>query len=130
MVIINIAALVVAIAVVALVVALIPLIRELKATAVALRVLAVNVETDIQPTIKELHDALIDLNVLTAGAADKVEDIKCFMSAVGETGRGLRTISNFVGGAAGAIAKSSMWLTGAKAAGTYVLDRFTKKGRI
>lgn len=130
MVIINIAALVIAIAVVALVVTLVPLIRELKATAVALRELAVNLETDILPTIKELHAALADLNVLTAGAAEKVEDIQCFMSAVGETGRGLRTISSIVSSAAGAISKSSMWLTGAKAAGTFVLDRFTKKGRI
>lgn len=130
MIIINIAALVVAIAVVALVVALVPLIRELKATAVTLRELAVNLETDILPTIKELHDALADLNVLTAGAAEKVEDIQCFMSAVGETGRGLRTITTVVGGAAGALAKSSLWLTGVKAAGTFMLDRFTKKGRI
>ena len=88
MVIINIAALVVAIAVVALVVALIPLIRELKASAVAVRELAINVEADILPTIKELHNALEDLNVLTAGAAEKVVDIQCFMSAVGETGTG------------------------------------------
>lgn len=128
MVIINIAALVVAIAVVALVVALIPLIRELKATAVVLREFAVKVETDIQPTIKELHAALSDLNVLTAGAAEKIEDIQCFMSAVGETGRGLRTISSIVGGAAGALSRSSVWLTGAKVAGSFMLDRLTKKG--
>jgi len=128
MVIINIAALVVAIAVVALVVALIPLIRELKASAVAVRELAINVEADILPTIKELHNALEDLNVLTAGAAEKVVDIQCFMSAVGETGRGLRTISSIVGGAAGVLAKSSLWLTGAKVAGSFMLDRLTKKG--
>jgi uncharacterized protein YoxC len=127
MIIINIAAIVVAIAIVALVVSLIPLIRELKATAVTVREIAVRMETDIQPTIKELHETLGELNVITAGAADKVEDIKCFMSAVGETGRGLRTISTVVGGAAGALAKSSLWFTGAKVAGSFLLDRFTKK---
>jgi uncharacterized protein YoxC len=129
MIIINIAAIVVAIAVVALVVALIPLIRELKATAVTVREIAVRMETDIQPTIKELHETLSDLNLLTAGAAEKVEDVQCFMSAVGETGRGLRTISSLVGGAATALSKSSLWLTGAKVAGSFMVDRFIKKRR-
>ena len=127
MIILNIAAIVVAIAVVALVVALIPLIKEVKATAVTVRDLAVRMETDIQPTMKELHDTLTELNVITAGVADKVEDVQCFMSAVGETGRGLRTISSVVGGAAGTISKTSLWLTGAKVAGSFLLDRFTKK---
>jgi len=128
MIIINIAAVVVALAVVALVITLIPLIRELKTTAVTVREIAGRMEMDIQPTIKELHNTLIELNVITAGAAEKVEDIQCFMSAVGETGRGLRTISSVVGGAAGALSKSSLWLTGAKVAGSFVYDRFTKKG--
>jgi len=129
MIIINIAAIVVAIAVVALVISLIPLIKELKTTAVAVREIAGRMETNIQPTMKELHDALTDLNVLTNGAAEKVEDIQCFMAAVGETGRGLKTISSVVSGAAGAVAKSSLWLTGAKVAGSYMLERITKKRR-
>lgn len=129
MIIINIAAVVVAIAVVALVISLIPLIKELRTTAVAVRETVVRMEAEIQPTMKELHNALADLNVLTAGAAEKVEDVQCFMAAVGETGRGLRTISSVVGGAAGAIARSSLWLTGAKVAGSYMLERFTKKRR-
>lgn len=128
MVIINIAAVVVAFAVVALVVALIPLIRELKTTAVALREVAIRIDTEIEPTLKELHVVLADLSVITAGAAEKVEDVKNFMTVIGETGRGLRTISNVVGGAAGVLSKSSMWLTGAKVAGSFLLDRLTKKG--
>ena len=127
MIIINIAAVVVAIAVVALVISLIPLIRELKATTVTVREIAVRMEADIQPTIKELQDTLADLNVLTAGVADKVEDVQCFMSAVGDTGRGLRTISSVVGGAAGALSKSSLWFTGAKVAGSFILERLNKK---
>ena len=127
MIIINIAAVVVAIAIVALVVSLIPLIRELKATAVTVREIAVKMETEIQPTIKELHETLADLSVITAGTAEKVEDIQCFMSAVGETGRGLRTISAVVGGAAEALSRSSLWLTGAKVAGSFLLEKVTKK---
>lgn len=127
MIIINIAAVVVAIAVVALVVALIPLIRELKTTAVTVREIAVRMEADIQPTIKELHDTLTDLNLLATGAAEKVEDVQCFMSAIGDTGRGLRTIGSVIGGAAAALSKSSLWLTGAKVAGSFMFDRFIKK---
>jgi len=127
MIVINIAAVVVAIAVVALVVALIPLIKELKTTAVTVREMVARVEADIQPTIQELHNTLADLNVLTAGAAEKIEDVQCFMSAVGETGRGLRTISSVVSGAATALSKSSLWLTGAKVAGSFLLEKITKK---
>jgi uncharacterized protein YoxC len=127
MILINIAALIVAVAVVILVIALIPLIRELKATSIAVREFVVNVETDLHPTIKELHDALADLNVITSGAAEKVEDVKRFMSAVGETGKGLRTLSAVVNGTATALSNSSLWLTGAKVAGSYMLERLTKK---
>jgi uncharacterized protein YoxC len=129
MIIINIAAVVVAIAVVALIISLIPLIKELRITAVTVRETVIRIETEIQPTIKELNDALADLNVLTAGAAEKVEDVQCFMEAVGETGKGLKTISSVVSGAAGAVSRSSLWLTGAKVAGSYMFERFTKKRR-
>jgi uncharacterized protein YoxC len=128
MILINIAALIIAVAVVVLVIALIPLIRELKESSIALREFVVKVESDIHPTIKELHAVLADLEVITAGAADKVEDVKHFMSAVGETGKGLRTISTVVSGIAGTVANSSVWLTGAKVAGSYLLEKLLKKG--
>lgn len=127
MIIINIAAVAVAIAVVALVIALIPLIKELRTTAVMVREIAVRIETEIQPTLKELQAALADVNVLTSGVAEKVEDVQCFMAAVGDTGRGLKTISAVVGGATEVFSKSSLWLTGAKVAGSYIVDRFVKK---
>lgn len=129
MVLINIAALIVAVAVVVLVAALIPLIRELKATSVALREFVVKVDSDIQPAIRELNTVLADLSLLTAGAAEKVEDVQCFMDAVGETGRGLRTISTVVSGVAGVFSRSSLWLTGAKVAGSYVFEKMIKKER-
>jgi len=127
MILINVAALIVAVAVVVLVIALIPLIRELKASAIAVREFVVRVDADIQPTIKELHAVLADLTVITAGAADKVEDVKMFMSAVGETGKGLRTISTVVGSVAAAFANSSLWLTGAKVAGSCLVEKLIKK---
>lgn len=127
MILINIAALLVAVAVVVLVITLIPLIRELKATSIAVREFVVKVETDLHPTMQELQNSLADLNVLTAGAAENVEEVKCFMSAVGETGRGLRKISSVVSGTAEVFSRSSLWLTGARVAGSYMLDNLTKK---
>jgi len=127
MILINIAALIVAVAVVVLVIALIPLIRELKASSIALREFVVKMDNEVQPTIKELHAVLADLSVLTSGTAEKVEDVKCFMSAVGETGKGLRTISTVVSSISGALASSSLWLTGAKVAGSFMLEKLTRK---
>lgn len=127
MVLINIAALVVAVAVVALVITLVPLISELRQTVAALRELTVKLDREVEPTIRELQKTLADIQVITGGAADSVDEMKCFMSAVGETGRGLRTISSVVSGAAEVLAKSSLWLTGAKVASSFVMDRISRK---
>ncbi len=123
----NIAAVIVAIAMIVLVVVLIPLIMELRRTSTAVREFVERMEADLKPTIVEVNKTLADLQVLTGGAAERVEDIKCFMSAVGETGRGLRTISTVVSGAAGALTTSSLWLTGAKVAGSFMMDKLIKK---
>lgn len=125
--ILNIAALIVAGAVVVLVVMLIPLIMELRKTATTVRESVERLEAEIRPTLAELNRTLEDVQVLTSGAAEKMEDIQCFMSAIGETGRGLRTISTVVSVAASALSRSSLWLTGAKVAGTYVVDKLIKK---
>ena len=65
--------------------------------------------------------------LLTGGVSEKMEDIQCFMSAVGETGRGLRTIGSVVSGVAGAFTASSVWMTGAKVAGSFMMEKLTKK---
>mgnify|MGYP001111601452 CR=1 FL=1 len=125
--IINIAVVVVAVAMVVLVAVLVPLIAELRRTAIALRESIERIEADVRPAIAEVNRTLADLQILTSGAADKVEDVKSFMAAVGETGRGLRTISSVVSGVAGTLTKSSLWLTGAKVAGSFVMDKIKKK---
>lgn len=123
----NVAAVIIAVAMIVLVVFLIPLIMELRRTATTVRGFVERMEAQVTPTLTELNRTLADLQVLTSGAAEKVEDIQCFMSAVGETGRGLRTISTVVSGAASALTKSSLWLTGAKVAGSFVMDKIIKK---
>lgn len=127
MMIVNIAALVVAFAVVALVVTLIPLIRELKRSAEAIRETTSRLEAEVHQTLQQLNKTMVEVNILTSGAAEKVDDVKEFMSAIGDTGRGLRTISSVVGGAAQAFSKSSLWLAGAKVAGSFVMDKLVKK---
>jgi len=129
MVFINIAAVVVAAAVVVLVIFLIPLIRELKATAISLRETASRIENDILPTVKELHEVLAEVSVITEGAAEGMESVKTLMSAVGETGKGLHAIGSVVSNAAGTLSRSTLWLTGAKVAGKYLMERLTKKRR-
>lgn len=127
MMLINLAAVAVAVAMIVLVMFLVPLIMEMRRTATTLREFIERMEADLKPTIKELNATLADLQILTNGAAEKVEDVQCFMSAVGETGRGLRTISTIVSGAAGALSKSALWMTGAKVAGSFLMDKLIKK---
>ncbi|HXC93905.1 MAG TPA: DUF948 domain-containing protein [Geobacteraceae bacterium] len=129
MIFVNIAAVVVAAAVVVLVIFLVPLIRELKATAISLREIASRVENDILPTVKELHEVLNEVSVITEGAAEGMESVKSLMSAVGETGKSLHMIGSVVSNAAGALSRSTLWLTGAKVAGSYLMEKLTKKRR-
>ena len=127
MVFVNIAAIVVAAAVVVLVFFLVPLIRELKATVISVRESASRLENDIQLTIKDLNEVIADVSVITEGAAENAENIRTFMYAVGETGKGLQVLGAVVGGAANALSKSSLWLTGARVAGSYLMEKLTKK---
>jgi uncharacterized protein YoxC len=127
MIFVNIAAVVVAAAVVVLVVFLIPLIRELKTTAVSLREIASRMENDILPTVKELHEVLAEAKVITDGAAESMDSVKSLMSAIGETGKSFHAIGTVVGNAAGVLSKSTLWLTGAKVAGSYLRDKLIKK---
>ncbi len=129
MVFVNIAALVVAAAVVVLVFFLIPLIRELKAAAISFREIACRLENDIQPTIRELNGVLADVSVIAEGAAESIGTVRTFVSTVDEANKGLRTIVSVVGGAAGVFSKSTLWLTGAKVAGSFLMEKLTKKRR-
>jgi uncharacterized protein YoxC len=125
--IVGISAAVAAITLVVLAGFMIPAFVEIRKTAAATREFITQTETELKPALKELHETLAGLRVLTEGAADKVEDVHSFMEALGDTGRNLRTINNIVGAVAGVMASSSIWLTGAKVAGKFIVDRFSKK---
>jgi uncharacterized protein YoxC len=86
-----------------------------------------HLETEVKPVLVDLHDTLGNLKVLTEEAAGRVENVKTFMEAAGDTGRSLHTINTVVKTVSGAMSKSSLWVTGAKVAGKFVLNRFFKK---
>ncbi|HEY6871972.1 MAG TPA: DUF948 domain-containing protein [Geobacteraceae bacterium] len=125
---ISIAVVVVAVTIVILAVFAIPAFIEARKTAVAAREFLAHTDTELQPALKNLHLIIHDLKEMTAEAAEKTGDVKLFMEALGDTGRNLRTINAVVGAVAGVLSTSSLWITGAKAAGRLIRNRFSKKG--
>lgn len=128
MVVISTAVVIVAITFVILAVFAIPAFIEARKTAVAAREFLARTDTELQPALKSLHLIIHDLKEMTAEATEKSGDLKLFMEALGDTGRNLRTINTVVGAVAGVLSASSLWMTGARAAGRLILERFSKKG--
>jgi len=128
MVIISVATVVVAIALVALSCFAIPVLIELRKTLAELRQFTTSTEQQMKPLLQELHETLADLKGLTCDASDRVEEVRNFTEAISDTGRHVRSINSILGTATSVITSSSLWLTGAKVAGKFVLDRFSKKG--
>jgi uncharacterized protein YoxC len=126
---IGVAVVVMAVTMVILVAFLIPVCIEIRKTATAMREFIAGTESDLKPVLYELRKTLHELKSITEGAATKTEDVKQFMEALGDTGRNLRTINNVVGAMAGVLASSSAWITGARVAGSFLLERLSKKRR-
>ncbi|RNC73226.1 MAG: DUF948 domain-containing protein [Desulfuromonadales bacterium] len=112
---------------VVLAVFLVPAVIEIRRTLTALRTLIANTDTELKPILSELQGTLADLKVVTEGVAGKVEDVQVFMDAVGDTGRNIRTINSAISGVAQVAATSTIWATGARVAGKYLIERITKK---
>ena len=105
----------------------VPTLLELRKTAAAARDFLASTDSELRPVIQDLQSTLAELRALTQGAADKVEDVQTFMEALGDTGRNLRTINSVVGSVATLLGSSSAWLTGARVAGTFLVNRISKK---
>jgi len=124
---IDLAAVLVAITLVVLAAFMIPAFIEIRKTAASLREFIAGADSELKPVIHELHQTITELKILTEGASSKSEDMKSFMEALGDTGRNLRTINSFVGTVAGILATSSVWVVGARAAGKLILERLSKR---
>jgi len=128
MVVISISVAIVAATFLILAVFAIPAFIEARKTAIAAREFLARTDMELQPALRDLRLIIDDLKFVVAEASEKTGDIKLFMEALGDTGRNLRVINSIAGPVAGALSTSSLWMTGARAAGRLILNRFSKKG--
>ncbi len=106
----------------------IPAFIEARRTAVAAREFLARTDMELQPALRDLRLIIDDMKFVVAEASEKTGDIKLFMEALGDTGRNLRTINSVAGTVAGFLSSSALWVTGAKVAGKFILNRVSKKG--
>jgi len=123
----GIALIIITIAICILVLVLIPTILTVKRTFESVGALSEMVHTELKPTIQELTSVLGELKTVGGGVAEHTADVKRFMSALGESGDNLHTINRSVGLVTNVLSTTSVWATGAKVAGKYVLERYLKK---
>lgn len=123
----GIALIIITIAICILVMTLIPTILAVKRTFESVGALSEMVQKELKPTIQELTGVLAELKTVGGGVAEHTDDVKRFMSALGETGDNLHTINHSVGVVTNVLNTTSVWATGAKVAGKYVLERYLKK---
>jgi hypothetical protein len=85
------------------------------------------IQKELKPAIQELTALLVELKTVSSGVAEHTDDVKRFMSALGETGTNLSTVNRSVSVVTGLLNTTSTWATGAKVAGKYVLEQYLKK---
>ena len=110
-----------------LVVAMIPTLLTIKRTAATVGELAVMVRSELKPTLQELTGVLAEMKTVSGGVAEHTDDVRRFMTALGETGDNLHTINRSVNVITGVLNTTSVWSTGAKVAGKYLFERYLKK---
>jgi ABC-type transporter Mla subunit MlaD len=85
------------------------------------------IQKELKPTIQELTSVLTELKTVGGEVAEHTDDVRRFMSALGETGTNLSTINRSVSTVTGVLNTTSIWATGAKVAGRYVLEQYLKR---
>lgn len=110
-----------------LVMALVPTILTFKRSAESVASLADMLQKELKPTIHELNEVLAELKTIGGGMAEHTDDVKEFMSALGETGDNLHTINRSVRVVTNVLNTTTIWASGAKVAGKYLIERYLKK---
>lgn len=123
----GIALIIIAVALAVLVLTLIPAILTIKRTVESVGVLSDMVQKELKPTIRELTGVLSELKTVGGGVAEHTDDVKRFMTALGDTGSNLSTINRSLGSVVNVINTTSVWATGVKVAGKYMIDSYLKK---
>jgi uncharacterized protein YoxC len=106
---------------------LVPVLLELKRTAISLRTVAETLQDEIKPLVKELRETVADIHVVTATTAENSEGVNLLLEELGHAGHNIRMINKVIGVATTLVAGSSTWVTGARVAGKYIADRLIKK---
>ncbi len=123
----GIALIIIAVALCILVLVLIPTILSVRRTVESVGALSDMVQKELKPTLQELTGVLAELKTVGGGVAEHTDDVKRFMTALGETGANLSTINRSVGTVTNVLSTTSVWATGVKVAGKYMFDRYLKK---
>ena len=110
-----------------LVLVLVPTFLEVKRAAASVASLSGMLEKELKPSIQEMSTLLTELKTVSEGIAEHTDDVKEFMTALGETGDNLHTINRSVRGVTAVLNTTSIWATGAKVAGKYMIERYFKK---
>lgn len=108
---------------------LMPAIASVKKSAESIASLADLLQNDLKPTIKELNQILSDLSVVGSSVAEHSDDVKKFMTALGDTGSQLNNINRSVGAVTGMFGQVEAISVGVKSAGSYLLDNMFKRKR-
>src|SRR6185369_4732938 len=123
----EIALIIIAIAFCILVLILIPTLLTIKKSAASVGELTEMVQGELKPILQELTGVLTDLKTVGGGIAEHTDNVKCFMSELGEASANLHTINRTVGVVTGVLNTTSVWATGARVAGKYIIERYLKK---
>jgi uncharacterized protein YoxC len=116
-----------ALTLVILAICLIPVLLELKKTAIAVRGFTETMQLEVKPLVKELRDTVSDIQVVTSATAANADGVNVFLEELGHAGHNIRMINKVIGIASTVVASSSTWAIGARVAGRYIADRLIKK---
>ena len=123
----EIALIIIAAALCILVLTLIPAILTIKRTVSSVGALSEMIQKELKPTIQELTIVLTELKTVGGGVAEHTDDVKRFMTALGETGTNLTSINRSVGAVTNVLNSTSLLATGVKVAGKYIINSYLKK---
>lgn len=108
---------------------MIPVLLEVRRTAITLRAASESLQLEIKPLIKELRDTVADVQVVTTSAAANADGVNLFLEELGHAGHNIRMINKVIGIASSVMANSSAWIAGARVAGKVIADRLRQKNR-
>ena len=126
---IEIAALVVALAFAVLVGYLVPVLMQVRKTVAESEQLLAKMNADLPPLVGELRAMSQNLNNLTDRARDGVEHAAVLLHAVGEVGESVQQVHNVVRGSSGTLLTNvASVVAGFKAATHVMRERYRKEG--